>query len=268
MGSKSNSKQSQDTSNQSTTFGIQGDNTGSVINGSGNVVTAGGAFDIVNRIVDMFPGLANVVTDMTMSGERQTENVLNAAVDNTNAVLSTTEALAKMGRDSMTEAGQVVGNVTESAFDYGTQAMRSVQDSAALAMDSNLSLAKQATDANTAVTTMAAKSLENANNNTADLASRSIDNSAMLAGDAMDNAAYLAEVLSKTALDSGNAMQKDTTQQLITGFQGMMDFANSYSRSDGADLAKANNQTLLYMGGGFGVLMIIMLFVVIYRGKK
>ncbi|MCS6211267.1 hypothetical protein [Shewanella baltica] len=128
MGSKSSSASSQTTNNTSTTFGIQGANNGLVINGSGNTVTDGGAFDIVGRIVDIFPNLFgqgvsmvgdgfNAVTDVAMMGERQTEQAFNTA---TNLYGQSVDLQRDMVREN--------GNVLDSAFALGNELFRGGAD--------------------------------------------------------------------------------------------------------------------------------------------
>ncbi|MGI2149379.1 hypothetical protein ACRN97_12310 [Shewanella baltica] len=128
MGSKSSSASSQTTNNTSTTFGIQGANNGLVINGSGNTVTDGGAFDIVGRIVDIFPNLFgqgvsmvgdgfNAVTDVAMIGERQTEQAFNTA---TNLYGQSVDLQRDMVREN--------GNVLDSAFALGNELFRGGAD--------------------------------------------------------------------------------------------------------------------------------------------
>lgn len=264
MGSNSRSASSQTTSNISTTFGIQGANNGLVINGSGNTITDGGAFDIVGRIVDIFPNLFgqgvsmvsdgfNAVTDVALMGERQNENFLNAAVDLFGETNSAQQDMFRVGANALTEFGDLQSRgfetFTNATRDNLSESLKFADGAASLnaavsqaSMDNSVSLAKVVSDA-----------LSKAN-----------DNNTYLAGNAMTNSADLAESLTKVALDSGNQANKDATGQLQRGFDSMMDFAEQFSRSDGAALAESNNKTMLYMLGGTALIA----GAVIFAGRK
>ncbi|WP_198783446.1 hypothetical protein [Shewanella putrefaciens] len=250
MGSSSRSASSQTTSNISTTFGIQGANNGLVINGSGNTITDGGAFDIVGRIVDIFPNLFgqgvsmvsdgfNAVTDVALMGERQNESFLNAAVDLFGETNSAQQDMFRVGANALTEFGDMQSRgfetLTNATKDNLSESLKFADGAVAI----NAAVSQASMDNSKSLATVVADALSKAN-----------DNNTYLAGSAMNNSADLAESLTKTALDAGNQANKDATGQLQRGFESMMGFAEQFSRSDGAALAESNNKTMLYMLGG------------------
>ncbi|MCS6102354.1 hypothetical protein [Shewanella baltica] len=250
MGSSSRSASSQTTNNTSTTFGIQGANNGLVINGSGNTVTDGGAFDIVSNIADMFPQLFsqgagmvsdgfNAVTDVAMMGERQNESFLNAAVDLFGETNSAQQDMFRVGANALTE----FGDLQSRSYETYTNATRDN-------LSDSLKFADGAVAINAAVSQASMDNSKSLATTVADALARANENNTYLAGTAMTNSADLAESLTKTALDSGNQANKDATSQLQRGFDSMMGFAEQFSRSDGAALAESNNKTMLYMLGG------------------
>lgn len=250
MGSNSRSASSQTTNNTSTTFGIQGANNGLVINGSGNNVTDGGAFKVVGDMVDILPSIIsqgagmvtdgfNAVTNISLAGERQNENLLNAAVDIFSDANSAQQDMFRVGANALTEFGEMQSR----GFETFTNATRdNLSDSlkfADRAVTLNAAISEASMDNSKSLATVVASELGRAN-----------DNNTYLAGSAMNNNAALAESLTRTALDAGNQANKDATGQLQRGFDSMMGFAEQFSRSDGAALAESNNKTMLYMLGG------------------
>ncbi|WP_345864606.1 hypothetical protein [Shewanella algae] len=265
MGSSSRSNSTQTTSNQSTTFGIQGANNGLILNGSGNTVTDGGAFDIVGRIVDVFPQLFsqgagmvdsgfNAVTDVALMGERQNENVLNAMVDLYGETSNAQSEMLRLGADVLTDTGEILNRQQTEAYDFGREAMGQVGKTADSAIFANSQVTQAALDGNYDLTALVATALEKANLNNTDLASK-----------AMDNSTYLATELSSNAMAATNDANKDAFRQLADGFDSMMGFAEQYSRSDGAALAESNNKTMLFALGGVTVTALAVAYVM--RGK-
>ena len=261
MGSSSRSASTQTTENNSTTFGIQGPNNGLILNGSGNTVTDGGAFDLVGRFVDILPGVFmdgldsvnngfNAVTDVAMVGERQNEHLLNTAGSLFGEVSNAQQDMMRLGAEVLTETGQVMASSQERAFNFGRDAIEQVGYTADSAINANLDVTTAAINGNTDLAAVVSGALERANDNNTILAGRSMDNAEFLAGRSMDNSALLAETLTKTTLDSGNEANEIAMGQLQRGFDSMMGFAEQYSRSDGAALAENNNKTMLFMLGG------------------
>ena len=263
MGSKSSSKSDQTTENNSTTFGIQGPNNGLILNGSGNTVTDGGAFNVINSLVNDLPSIFgqgagmvsdgfNAVTDVARMGERQTEQAFNTAVDLYSEASDAQQRMLEMGTNVLTETGRNQIRMAEESFDFGRDSL----DVASSALDASIAgnerVTTEALKSNFDVTSLVASALQNANNNNTDLASRSLDSN---------------EYISKIAMDNASEANKDATGQLVEGFDMMMDFANDFSRSDGAALAESNNKTILFAVGGVA-LTVIVVAIVATRGKK
>lgn len=266
MGSSSRSNSSQASSNISTSFGIQGDNQGQVINGSGNTVTDGGAFDVVGRLVDILPYFGDMgvtmvsdafssVGDVAMMGERQNENFLNAAVDLFGESSTAQRDMMRLSADTMTEAGEIMSNNSRDAFDFAGgvvgQAIGSVSDTADFAINANRAVTQDAIAGNKDLAVTVADALAGAN-----------DNNTALSKMAMDNSAYI----SANALESVNQANNDAFKQLSGGFDSILNWANDFSRSDGADLADKNNKTILYIVGGLALTGVAT--AVILRGSK
>lgn len=250
MGSSSRSASTQATENNSTTFGIQGPNNGLILNGSGNTVTDGGAFKLVGDVVDTLPimftqgaGMVsdafNAVTDVAMVSERQNEHLLNTAGDLFGDVSNSQNEMMQLGAEVLTDTGAILERSQERAYDFGTDAILEMSNTADGAMSANLEVTRAALNGNADLTAIVAGAIE-----------RSNDNNTFLAGRSMDNSAVLAETLTKTTLDAGNKANETAMGQLQRGFGSMMGFAEQYSRSDGAALAENNNKTMLFMLGG------------------
>ncbi|MCW3173749.1 hypothetical protein [Shewanella subflava] len=250
MGSSSRSASTQATENNSTTFGIQGANNGLILNGSGNTVTDGGAFNLVGKLVELLPdfnqaGLDmvsdgfNAVSDVSMVAERQNEHLLNTAGDLFGDVSNSQNEMMRLGASVLTETGDILQNSQNNAFDFGSDAMEHVSQTADAAIYANGMVTTEAMRGNSDLAAIVAGAIEAAN-----------DNNTFLAGRSMDNSAVLAETLTKTTLDAGNEANETAMGQLQRGFDSMMGFAEQYSRSDGAALAENNNKTMMYTLGG------------------
>ncbi|NKF52791.1 hypothetical protein G3R49_19730 [Shewanella sp. WXL01] len=279
MGSSSRSQSSQATENNSTTFGIQGDNSGLVLNGSGNQITDGGAFDIIGQFVDILPSILsqgagmvtdgfNAVTDVALMGERQNEHLLNTADSLFGEVSDTQQYMMELGAGVLSDTAQTLENSQERAFDFAgnalsdttrllensqdaafdfagnvtSDAMASVSDIADSAIFANLEATQAAMKGNNDLALVVAGALENANNNNT----------------------HLAESLTTQALDSNNEAAETAMGQLQRGFDSMMSFADDFSRSDGAAIAESNNKTMLYMMGG----TVLIAGALIFAGRK
>ncbi|MCL1072993.1 hypothetical protein [Shewanella dokdonensis] len=255
MGSSSRSNSNQSTSNASTTFGIQGANNGLVLNGSGNTVTDGGAFSIVNDLVRyLLPDLASgankaasdalyAATDLAQAGVNQNQDFLRAGVDLFGETSNAQQEMMRLGANVLTDTGDILTRQQQESFDFARnvtdQSINAVSDTADTAITANRQVTQDAIEGNKDLAVIVADSLQTAN-----------DNNTMLAKYSMDNSAVLAENLSQTALDSVNEANNDAFKQLASGFESMMGFAEQYSRSDGADLAAQNNRTMLLALGG------------------
>ncbi|MDR8523842.1 hypothetical protein [Shewanella fidelis] len=339
MGSKSSSRSSQATENNSISQGVQGDNFGNVINGSGNTITDGGAFDIVGSIVDLFPdlfskgagmvqdGLMTVsdgfdtVNDLALSTERQNQAFLdtgldlfgdamagNAAVyqgaadivsDNSSLLYdgfndlvkanqNTTDNALNFGLDSL----DVVSKSQDSAFDFAENSLsdsfsfvdgsiNSVLDANKAAQDGAFSFAENSLsdsfdfgrDSMAVADNTFNSALEFSENIAmqngdlvgsvidsvsgtsaaiAEMAADSMTENSVLAGmtiDAVENANANNVALAEKAIDNSQIVNDDAQKNLVSGFEMMMNFAEDFSRSDGADLAKDNSKNMMVIGG-------------------
>lgn len=255
MGSKSSSNSNQTSSNTSQTFGVQGSNYGQMINGSGNTVTDSGAFDIIGEFASFtLPKLGQQIMDMG-------DSAINGAVD-----------LAKYNRDSTTDfiqggvdlfgeasdaqkqmldvAAGALGDASRFAESVVDESIGAVTDTADTALNANRQITQDAIDSNSDLAQLVANSLADAN-----------DNNTMLAKFSMDNSAYLAESLSQDAMNQVTDANSQALKQLSGGFDSILDWANDFSRSDGADLAKTNNNTMLLMLGGLSATALAVAFI-------
>ncbi len=260
MGSSSRSRSSQSTNNNSVTFGIQGDNHGQVINGSGNTITDGGAFsivsDIANMLPDLFSGGLNAITDIAGIGADQNQALLDAGVDLYAGVADQNEAFLNVSENVLSNAGNILSDGFET---YADQLSETNQ----LALEANASLADSVVGAvattNDNMRELAEESmLQNAN-----LAGHSIDTVSQALANANDNHTELAQ----RAISSAEQTSLASNKFLVSGFEDMMNFANTFSRSDGAELAKNNTQTIALVSA-VAVVAFISLAIVTSRSKK
>lgn len=246
MGSSSRSRSSQTTNNTSTTFGIQGPNNGIVLNGNGNTVTDSGAFDIVGDIVNMFPQLFsqgagmvsdgfNAVSDLTMSVERQGESFLNASGQMVEGVIDTNVELARLSHDSLTELSTLTAENNQETLRFGVDVLAGAGASMDEAARLNADISRASIDGNYDLAALVTNAVSRAGEDNAQLVDKSLDNSA-----------YLAEFTTKQIADSS----REANKQLADGFSNVMDFANDFSRSDGAAIAESNNKMVAMVGGG------------------
>ncbi|ABV36809.1 hypothetical protein Ssed_2200 [Shewanella sediminis HAW-EB3] len=261
MGSNSRSASSQTTNNTSTTFGIQGANNGLVLNGNGNTVTDGGAFKVVGDLVKTLPmffsqgaGMVsdgfNAVSDISMSVERQGENFLNASGQLVEGAFDTNIELARLSTDSLTELSELTAESNRNTLLLGA----GVLDNAAASLDDaarlNADISKASMEGNFDLAQLVTGAV-----------ARSGEDNAILAGKSLDNSAYLAEMTTKTIADSS----RDANKQLADGFGQVMDFANDFSRSDGAAIAESNNKMMMVAGG---VVLTLAVLVVVASKRK
>lgn len=263
MGSNSRSASSQTTTNTSTTFGIQGDNLGLVLNGNGNTVTDGGAFDIVASLVDMLPGIFSsgmnsvsdgfgTVEELAQIGADQNADFLNAGLDLFAGVSENQSEMMRLGMNSITETGSILSD----GFHEFTDASQRTTEAA---LDANTGLAELVTASITGTAENMAELATEAMMENADLSVATID--------AVERANSNNALLAERAMQSAETVSFDSQKQLASGFKEMMGFAERYSRSDGAALADANNNTMLMLFGGIS-LTVIIVAVIATRRKK
>ncbi|WP_025822968.1 hypothetical protein [Shewanella marina] len=238
MGSKSRSNSSQTTNNTSTTFGIQGPNNGAIINGNGNTVIDGGAFDLVGKVAgilpDVFKDSIYAVNQLSDNGARQTESVMRSAVDLFGDTNQTSVDLAQLNADTMTETGEILSRGLQDSYSFGESALNAVTQQTDNVLNANSQVTIEAMNNNTDLAALVTDALADAN-----------DNYASLSSQAMTTNSDLALGLSNTAIDAVAEARRDSTGELQRGFESFMGFAEQYSRSDSVEMAKANNKTMI-----------------------
>ena len=201
--------------------------------------TAGVANDAMGYMSDMSEGVIR-------SNERQTDSFLNASGQMIEGVFDVNTEVNRLSYDALSDMSQLIGennqdtlmygaNVTNSAFASMDDAARLNADISQASMDNNFDLAELVTNA-----------VSRSGEDNAYLAGKALDSNAQLAGQSLDNSTYLAEMTTKQIADSS----RDANKQLSDGFDNVMDFANDFSRSDGAAIAESNNKMMMLVGGG------------------
>ena len=262
MGSKSSSKSDQTSTNTSQTFGVQGSNYGQMINGSGNTITDGGAFDMVGdfanytlpelsqQIMDSGDNTINAAIDLAKYNRDTTTDFIDGGIDLFGEASDAQRQMLDVASNALGDASNMVRSNAQDAFDFAgkvaDQSLFQVGDITDTALNANRQITQDAIDGNQDLAVLVADSLADANSNNTTLAKYS-----------MDNSAYLAQNLSEQVRDANS----DAFKQLSGGFESIMNWANDFSRSDGADLAKTNNQTMLLMLGGLSATALAVAYV-------
>ena len=237
-GSSSTTRSTQATNNTSLSQGIQGDNTGVVLNGDGNSI----------QMTDMgaIEGALNVANQMT-SGAL---DAVNYAVDaNASLADSMAQHNAELAQDAMSNSAELADSVIDSSVEMlgmSLNANGQAINTSALLMDSAL-----------ARTTGLISNQQEVNNSTLmagyELATRSVSD-----GNAL--ALALTEQTSNAMTEQSN----NTFDSLNNGFKSMMQFADNASRSDGSVVAQSSNKVLMV---GLGVAGLVVAATVL-KGAK
>lgn len=270
---KSSSRSSQATSNSSTSIGVQGDNLGATIAGNGNNVTMTD-HGLVNALVEIGGnmneiGLAgfSAASDMAYSSAELADNAIANGFDYASDVNSDSLNFAEnVNADSLSFADGVVGDSLGLVYDVmgGTGDLlsesmayqnditnRALTENADLASDS-IAASEYALDASlqfgsstfdSALNAVSesnaymAAMAENSNNNATDLARDVM----LFSGDAMNQNNDLALAFGQAVAEANET----ATGQIVNAHKSALQFADNMSRSDGQQLAKDSNKTLM-----------------------
>lgn len=269
----SKSRSSQATSNSSTSIGVQGDNLGATIAGNGNNVTMTD-HGLVNALVEIGGnmneiGLAgfSAASDMAYSSAELADNAIANGFDYASDVNSDSLNFAEnVNADSLSFADGVVGDslglvydVMSGTGDLLSESMayqsditnRALTENADLASDS-IAASEYALDASlqfgsstfdSALNAVSESSAymaamaENSNNNATDLARDVM----LFSGDAMNQNNDLALAFGQAVAEANET----ATGQIVNAHKSALQFADNMSRSDGQQLAKDSNKTLM-----------------------
>ncbi|MBQ4860345.1 hypothetical protein J8L98_01405 [Pseudoalteromonas sp. MMG013] len=293
MGSKSRSSSRQATHNSNTSLGVHGDNNGYMTVGNGNTYNISqtdhglveALVDIGGNMADQSISAIDAASDMAYYNNGMVESVTNDAFSYGRDINSDSLDFARdtvnSGFDFGSDSLDVASNALQDAFAFGGSAMQTNGSLAldALSYQNGLANEAMANNADLAGDMIASAEGMHARNNafasnlfgdavgaieqsgqqvsdmayftankTSDLASEFAAGSSDLAALAMEHAnqAY-SEMSDKTVLSSKQALQ----------------FADNMSRSDGQQLAKDTNKTMMYVVVGVvGVTVLAMM------GKK
>ncbi len=276
----SKSRSSQATSNSSTSIGVQGDNLGATIAGNGNNVTMTD-HGLVNALVEIGGNMNEIglagfgaASDMAYSSAELADNAIANGFDYASGVNSDSLRLAEnVNADSLGFANGVVdefGNVINDSYNLVSDVMggtgdllsesmayqnditnRALTENADIASDS-IAASEYALDASlqfgsstfdSALNAVSESSAymaamaENSNNNATDLARDVM----LFSGDAMNQNNDLALAFGQAVAEANET----ATGQIVNANKSALQFADNMSRSDGQQLAKDSNKTLM-----------------------
>jgi len=240
-GSSSATRSTQATNNTSLSQGIQGDNSGVVLNGDGNTIqmTDMGAIDGALNIASEMAGgaldVANYAVDANASLVGQSLDYANDMAQNN----------AEIAQGSMSNSAELASGVTDASIEMlgmSLDANGQALNTSALLMDSALG--------------RAAGLISN---------QQEVNNSALMAGyelatQSVDDGNALALALTEQTTNAMIEQSSDTFDSLNGGFKSMMQFADNASRSDGAMVAKSSNKVLMVGLGVAGLAAIAIAF--------
>ena len=244
-GSSSSTRSTQATNNTSLSQGIQGDNTGVVLNGDGNSIqmTDMGAID----------GALNVANQMT-----------SGALDAVNYAVDANASLVGQSLDNANQMAQHNAELAQNAMNNGAELADSV-------IDSGVNMLGMSLDANGQALNTSALLMDSALARTTDLISnqQDVNNSTLMAGyelatRSVSDGNALALALTEQTTNAMTEQSNNTFDSLNNGFQSMMQFADNASRSDGSMVAKSSNQVLMVGLGVAGLVTAALAF----KGKN
>lgn len=244
-GSSSSTRSTQATNNTSLSQGIQGDNTGVVLNGDGNSIqmTDMGAID----------GALNVANQMT-----------SGALDAVNYAVDANASLVGQSLDNANQMAQHNAELAQNAMNNGAELADSV-------IDSGVEMLGMSLDANGQALNTSALLMDSALARTTGLISnqQDVNNSTLMAGYELatrnvSDGNALALALTEQTTNAMTEQSSNTFDSLNNGFQSMMQFADNASRSDGSMVAKSSNQVLMVGLGVAGLVTAALAF----KGSK
>ena len=244
-GSSSSTRSTQATNNTSLSQGIQGDNTGVVLNGDGNSIqmTDMGAID----------GALNVANQMT-----------SGALDAVNYAVDANASIVGQSLDNANQMAQHNAELAQNAMNNGAELADSV-------IDSGVDMLGMSLDANGQALNTSALLIDSALARTTDLISnqQDVNNSTLMAGyelatRSVSDGNALALALTEQTTNAMTEQSNNTFDSLNNGFKSMMQFADNASRSDGSMVAKSSNQVLMVGLGVAGLVTAALAF----KGNK
>lgn len=270
MGSKSRSQSSQATTNNSTSLGVQGDNTGFMTVGNGN------NYNITQTDHGLVDGLVSVWGDMAGNQSDMISAVGGMARDNADMVQGVASDAFNYGenvnRDSLDFASGALGD----AFGFGSDALEMTGNLARDSINAQNFLAETAVKENSDLARGVSELAESMHGNntafannalltTVDAVSGANKGMADLAYYSIDKNSNLATDLAAGAVDKVSDAYKDASDQTILAHKQALQFADSSMRSDGQQLAISTNETMKYIVIGLGGVAIM---AVVFMGKK
>ncbi|AVJ51879.1 hypothetical protein [Pseudoalteromonas phage Cr39582] len=268
-GGNSKSTSNQTTNNENTNIATQGDNLGAVINGNGNSVTmtdhglVDALVDIGGYMSDSTQAAFGAASDMAYSSTEFAGQAITDGFDYAEGInrdsLDMAEGVNRdslnFGRDALdfgSDALEFGSDALSVTGDLMTDAMQYSSDAMLASIEGNAGLAGQVIDANTAMTGQslnfgldtfngAMDSLNQSNANMAMLAEFTSNQSTDLARDSM---AFGADLMAQYQLNVSDA-NDNATNHILNASKSAMQFADNMSRSDGQQLAKDSNKTLM-----------------------
>ncbi|WKD24048.1 hypothetical protein NDQ71_02845 [Pseudoalteromonas sp. KG3] len=273
MGSKSSSDSRQATTNNSTSLGVQGDNTGYMTVGNGNTYNIQQTdHGLVDGVVDIWGDMSNNINtafnaanDMNYQNNIMTENVTTGAFDYARDVNSDSLDFANsslgeafdFGRDSLDFAErsqQGVFDAVNSAFGFGSDALDANTNLARDSIDAQNYLAETSIDANSSLARDVASLSESMHATNTAFANNAMLNTIDAIGDSNERVSELAYFTANNSSDlardfaTGTASAyADAAKSSLLASEQALQFVDDMSRSDDSQLAKDTNKTMIYV---------------------
>lgn len=205
-----------DSSQDSSVNGFGNNNSGSIN------ITDGGAIQAMGEVTQ---GVARETSKLMTS-------MFDGAVDTINDANYNMGSVARAGMDNAVDMLDITSDVLD----------RSGERNLAAALDINQTTTDQLA--------MGYDLNRDLNNSSYDLLNNTLD----FADSQTDNALGFADAQSDAAMDFAETANKDSIDGLNTGFKSMMQFADSFSRSDGNDFAETQMKTIGLIVAGVAVI--------------
>lgn len=265
-GSSSSTRSTQATNNTSLSQGIQGDNTGVVLNGDGNSIqmtdmgAIDGALNVANQMTNGALDAVNYAVDSNAS-------LVGQSLDNANQMAQHNAELAQNAMNNGAELADSVIDAGADMLSMSLDASGQALNTSALLMDSALSRAAgligNQQEANIDVMMAVSENSLNAVNSGNELSFALAELNTGIADNAINSGNQLALSLTQETNDAMSEQSEGTFNALNNGFKSMMQFAENASRSDGSMVAKSANNTLM-----IGVCVVGLVGVAYFWSKK
>jgi len=158
----------------------------------------------------------------------------------------------------------LANSLGSTAVNAGVEIASNSQDFALSAIDLNANLIGQYGDLSALMLDRTLSSVDSNMNNTATLLDGANARTLDAALNITETGLYQSQLNNNLARDlvaqngeAALAQQKDNNSALTNGFKSMMQFADSFSRSDGANIAKSTNKTMMFFAGAAVVSLFI-----------